>query len=797
MEPTIRVLVVDDDPQLAELTGLCLERHGDDVEAVVETTAADGFDRLDGVDCVVSDYDMPETNGLDFLAAVRERDPDLPFVLFTAKGSEEIASRAISAGVTDYLRKGSGGERYEMLANRVRNAVERHRAETELERTETRYRRLVEQELFGIYIVQDGRIEYANPGLAEILGHDQEALVGMEFARFIDDEDLSLVREQVRRRVEGEVDDIQYTFTITRYDGREVDVEVHGGVVDYGGEPAVMGALVEVSDRERRSRAIGALNRASRELMRAGSRESVASVAVSAVEDILHFEAAGVHLDHGAGALAPVATSETVSAEFDGDPETYREDCGDRRHRLVWNVFRSQERRTVGDDGPNDRRRGGVVAPLGDHGVLLAFGERSAEPDEATVELVDLLAANVEAALDRTAHEERLNELHAATRRLMTAPTREDVAEAAVDTARDVLGYEMNGVHLVDESGERLPPAAVSERSMTLLESAPTLSVDDSVAGEAFRRGEVRAYGDVREASQVANTETVIRRELVVPLGDQGVFIAGGTEPGSFEEAEVSLAKVFAANVEAALTRASREAAVRERETELRRQNERLEEFAGVVSHDLRNPLEVARGYTELARESADTEELAAVSRAHDRLATRVDELLALAREGAPVEAVETVDVGEVSREAWRRIGDTAGRCGEGDPDEPTLTVAEATPTVDADPERLRLLLENLLSNAVEHGGESVAVRVGPLGGESRGADESGSAETGFAVADDGPGVPAEEREAVFDYGHTTTQERGGNGFGLAVVRTVADAHGWDVRLVGSESGGARFEVVV
>lgn len=234
MEPTIRVLVVDDDPQLAELTGLCLERHDDDVEAVVETTVADGFDRLDGVDCVVSDYDMPGTNGLDFLAAVRERDPDLPFVLFTAKGSEEIASRAISAGVTDYLRKGSGGERYEMLANRVRNAVERHRAETELERTETRYRRLVEQELFGIYIVQDGRIEYANPGLAEILGHDQEALVGMEFARFIDDEDLSLVREQVRRRVEGEVDDIQYTFTITRYDGREVDVEVHGGVVDYG-----------------------------------------------------------------------------------------------------------------------------------------------------------------------------------------------------------------------------------------------------------------------------------------------------------------------------------------------------------------------------------------------------------------------------------------------------------------------------------------------------------------------------------------------------------------------------------
>jgi CheY-like chemotaxis protein len=155
MDRTTRVLVVDDDPGFAELTGLRLERCDEAFETVAETGGEAGLDHIGEVDCVVSDYDMPGTDGLEFLAAVREREPDLPFVLFTGKGSEEIASRAISAGVTDYLQKGSGDERYEMLANRVRNAVERSRAEF-VERTETRYRRLVEQNLFGIYILQGG-----------------------------------------------------------------------------------------------------------------------------------------------------------------------------------------------------------------------------------------------------------------------------------------------------------------------------------------------------------------------------------------------------------------------------------------------------------------------------------------------------------------------------------------------------------------------------------------------------------------------------------------------------------------
>jgi len=86
------------------------------------------------------------------------------------------------------------------------------------------------------------------------------------------------------------------------------------------------------------------------------------------------------------------------------------------------------------------------------------------------------------------------------------------------------------------------------------------------------------------------------------------------------------------------------------RERELERRNERLDEFASIVSHDLRNPLNVAAGRLELAREEHDSDHLEAVARAHDRMATLIDDLLTLAREGVDVESLEPVDLAAVTR---------------------------------------------------------------------------------------------------------------------------------------------------
>ena len=210
-----------------------------------------------------------------------------------------------------------------------------------------------------------------------------------------------------------------------------------------------------------------------------------------------------------------------------------------------------------------------------------------------------------------------------------------------------------------------------------------------------------------------------------------------------------------------------------ERERALRRERDRLAAFASAVSHDLRNPLTVAQGHLDLARGAGNGESRAhfdEIDRALSRMETLVDHVLSLAKEGRTVGETAPVALGPVVDDAWRSLGERG---------EATLERDEL-PTVVADRSRLRQLVENLLRNAIDHGGEGVHVEISAL-------------DDGFAVADDGPGILPEEREHVFDVGVSTGV--GGIGLGLAIVEEVAEAHGWSVSVAESAAGGARFSV--
>jgi signal transduction histidine kinase len=210
-------------------------------------------------------------------------------------------------------------------------------------------------------------------------------------------------------------------------------------------------------------------------------------------------------------------------------------------------------------------------------------------------------------------------------------------------------------------------------------------------------------------------------------------------------------------------------ARLRQTNAELAAQTDRLEQFAGIVSHDLRNPLEVARGRLALARRECDSEHLDDVETAHARMDELIDNLLTLSRVGDAIEDPEPVELAALSENSWQHVETV---------DASLHTRTDQT--IRADQRRTQQLLENLFRNAVEHGGESVTLTVGNL------AD-------GFYVADDGHGIPADQREQIFDTGYTTSED--GTGFGLNIVDEIAEAHGWSVRVTDSESGGARFEV--
>ncbi|RDZ49520.1 histidine kinase, partial [Haloferax sp. Atlit-10N] len=144
LPPKIRVLHVDDEPDLAELTAVFLSREDDRFVIDSETNVSDGLEAFSEREyhCIVSDYDMPGQSGLDFLNTIRETHPRIPFILYTGKGSEAVASDAISAGVTDYLQKDTGSSQYTILANRVKNAVASYNAQETIRETEQRFSEL-------------------------------------------------------------------------------------------------------------------------------------------------------------------------------------------------------------------------------------------------------------------------------------------------------------------------------------------------------------------------------------------------------------------------------------------------------------------------------------------------------------------------------------------------------------------------------------------------------------------------------------------------------------------------------
>jgi len=205
------------------------------------------------------------------------------------------------------------------------------------------------------------------------------------------------------------------------------------------------------------------------------------------------------------------------------------------------------------------------------------------------------------------------------------------------------------------------------------------------------------------------------------------------------------------------------------RNMELERKKERLEAVASVISHDLRNPLSVAQGWTEELKAEHSGEEIDHIEAAHNRIETLIGDILTLARNGDSVSETESIVLSDLVESCWRSVN-TA---------EATLVV-ETEQTIQADESRLQQLVENVLRNAVEYGGEDVVITVGELDG-------------GFYIADDGPGIPVDKREQIFESGYSTTTE--GTGFGLAIVQEIVTAHGWETSVTDSDAGGARFEI--
>lgn len=200
---------------------------------------------------------------------------------------------------------------------------------------------------------------------------------------------------------------------------------------------------------------------------------------------------------------------------------------------------------------------------------------------------------------------------------------------------------------------------------------------------------------------------------------------------------------------------------------EIERQNERMERFAQFVSHDLKNMVNVAETRLEWSREKEGQVEHVESTLA--RMRELIEPLPTLARQGRFVNSPEPVPLTDTVRRSWQAVGAV----------EAELHVDNAGMIV-CDQARLRQLFENLFRNAVQHGGDDTTVHVGEL-------------DDGFYVEDDGPGIDEANRNLAFELGYTTHED--GTGFGLAIVKEIVEAHGWEIRITEGCNGGTRFEI--
>ena len=700
----IRVLHVDDEPEFGDMVAEFLEREDAQLDVTTVTSAAAGIERLDGAqfDCVVSDYDMPDQNGLQLFESVRDSHPDLPFILFTGKGSEDVASDAISAGVDDYLQKQGGTGQYTLLAHRITNAVAQYRSKQEIEASQERLSLFFEQSPLGaLEWTESFDVARMNEKAEEILGFTEEELVGSSWRRLIPESEQDGVAELFAEMLtESKAYDIEQE-TLTS-DGERIRCEWHHRVVrdELGDVITIFSKFQNVSQRVKREKELA-------------EERAFTEQALDTLEDVFYVVETDGTLTRWNERLGAVTGHSDVTLDGKDIRTLFAEDDHDRISGAI------EEAIETGTATVEAR----LLTAAGEEVSYELTGKRLTDPHGEFVGIVGI-------GRDLSERKERKAEIQFARDLLDQTERIADVGGWEIETATDEVFWTENLFDMLGVDYGQAPPLGEAldvyleedrQRVANAIETAVAAAESFDVEARFERHdGELRWFR-IQGKPVLQDGEVVRLRGAVQDITDH------------------------------------------------KQREKQLEQFASIVSHDLRNPLNVAEGRLELAREECDSEHLPSVAQAHERMRDLIADLLELARGDERVSAMELVDLGELAGQCWNAVetGDA------------TL-VNEAETHFHADQSQLRQLLENLIRNAVEHGGDDVTITIG---------DQP----DGFYVADDGQGIPPEDREQVFEPGYSTSTE--GTGFGLSIIRQITEAHGWTVSLDTSTDGGIRFDV--
>ncbi len=718
-----------------------LERESREVTiTVVDATHVDDWDRTESVDCVLC-HDSVSSTEID---RIRSEWPAVPFVYVIADHGEgfEEGVMAELRPVDDWVGEDRLVAEPSFVVARLRRTVERAEVLSDVRERAAHFSGLVENASDLVTVLdENGVVQYLSPSVSDILGYEQNELVGEYAFDYIHPDDTDHAAEVFFDGVASEESRTGHAvFRFRHANGSWISLEGVGQSI-----PADTTVDTERDGREFVviSRDITEMRKTIEELR--GTRDQLQVILdnTTAVVYMKDLEQRYLYVNPAFEQLFDRSREEILGKRSEEIHPAVNVEQINEMDREV--LEKGQSNKYVEDFRIQGKRRVffNVRAPLFD-----ADGDPYAIYGIATE------------ITERKEREESMQALAQAGPRLLECETMESVGSVAVSVTKSVLNQPITAILVSDERDDVLRPAVMTDELIEQLGDSPRINGSASVAWRVFTTGELYASGNV-DADPEVEEPTAIASEIIVPLGEHGVLLAASTEPREFDEHDLEFATILGSMIQGTIDRV-------DRERQLQTKNQRLGEFSNVIAHDLRNPLAVAKGYTELAQDTGDVAHLSDVEEGIERALSIMDGLLALARTGQGVSEFDSATLERLANEAWSSIE----TC------DATLQV-ETDRTVTADLRWLRQLFENVFRNAIEHGGTDCSVRVGSIDG-------------GFYIADDGPGIDPEHRDRLLEAETTDGDVR----FGFKIIQDVVDAHGWELSIGESEDGGARFEIV-
>ncbi len=758
----IQVLFVDDEQKLLEQAKIFLEKEDDRLCVTVTNSAVDALELLfiERFDLLIADYKMPEMNGLELLEKIRKKMKlDIPFIIFTGKGREEVAIKALNLGANRYIKKGGDPKsQYRILFRTILQEVKHHRTEKELRLTKYS----VDKASQGIFwVTPGGEFIYTNEHVSEMLGFTEKELKGMhvwdidpKFSEEFRDEYWNELKKEGVKRIE----------TVHRTKNDElIPVEIHSNYIEHDDVELEFAFVKEIS----------------KDMILKGQEED---------ENDLHelFQMVNdglIILEDDKYVECNKKTLEMFNRKrddfigktpYDLSPSKQPDGRDSKISTKKW-----IEKAYDGEDLIFEwlhKKKGGKL-------FYVEVSLKAAHWKEKTYLIATLRDITDRKKIEERfrKREERFKRLHAMSYELEEAEMADDICKIALKAADDILDLSESIIFLVDESGGLVPGPSSKK---VIEDEIMSPFTEENIINKTFTNNESLLIEDLNYENKTDSLEdrnnsskflikeksnelgVKYRSAISIPIDNQGVFLGVSTKPHNFDKEDLEMGELLMSHISLALKRI--------------RRMEKEDFLHSLLRHDIKNKIQIVKGYLQLSKDILEDDKLKSFINNSEIATDECIDIIERVRmlrniEKEKIREVDIISVIEEVIDLEKRMSD--------DIRYEMIINTDERPKVNGG-QFLKELFSNIVENSARHSeGDNIRVKV-----------ENRVEEVLCVVEDDGKGIPDEMKNKVFEKGFKKGKNAG-LGLGLYMVKEIAQNYNGKVEIKDSDLGGARFVV--